>query len=386
MLEKLAMRLKGEERGAALILTAIVLLVLVGVVGLALDGGQAYNTRRGAQNAADNAALAAAWAYCAGQPDPIAVGVQTAVHNGFEEAEVEITQEPSDYNGQFRAVVTTVEETSFARVIGFDEVTVAAEATAACNRGNTSGPAAMFAKGPSCMLIKGGQAHVTGFVYSAGDMEWNGQGSQLVEADVHADGNMTINGKYNIKGTASASGTANHANVITGVPKLNLEYPISFKISDFEPGSPIALEAGDMYHYHKGNIKGSDIMNAGPGIHFVEGNITHQGPGITGGPYTLVATGTITLNGPRYEAYYEGLAMMAGAFSPPTCNKPAAIDLGGQNQIAGLLFAPNGVLEVNGGAVNGGMIAWGIDTGGNLDLVVNPDLFPKADPRVFLLD
>nr|PZN34383.1 MAG: hypothetical protein DIU67_05070 [Actinomycetota bacterium] len=141
-----------------------------------------------------------------------------------------------------------------------------------------------------------------------------------------------------------------------------------------------------MYHYHKGNIKGSDIMNAGPGIHFVEGNITHQGPGITGGPYTLVATGTITLNGPQYEAYYEGLAMMAGAFSPPTCNKPAAIDLGGQNQIAGLLFAPNGVLEVNGGAVNGGMIAWGIDTGGNLDLVVNPDLFPKADPRVFLLD
>jgi len=382
-------RVIGEERGAALILTALVLMVLVGVVGLALDGGAAYNSRRGTQNAADNAALAAAWAYCSNLSDPIAHGVQTAVANGYDAGDVTITQvTPSTYHGEFRAEVTTTQPTGFAKILGVDDMTVVSEATAACNRSASSGPAAMFAKGPhpGCLLVKGGWADVRGFVYSAGDMEWNGGGSQQIDADVHSDGNLTVNGAYNILGTATASGTSNAWQVIQGVPKLNLEYPISFQISDFLPGSPIALQEGDMYHLHTGSVKGSDIRDAGPGIHFVQGDVTHQGPGLTGGPYTIVATGTITLNSPQFEAYHQGLAMMAGAYSPPSCDQ-VAINLAGSNSLLeGILFAPNGVLRVQGGAVNGGMIAWAIDTGGNLDLIVNPDLFPTGDPRVFLLD
>ena len=378
-----------EERGAALILTAIVLLVLVSVVGLALDGGQAYNTRRGTQNAADNAALAAAWAYCSNLSDPIGHGIQTAVANGYDASDVTITQiTPSSSDGEFNAVITTTAETSFGRIMGVQEMTVVSEATAACNRSQSSGPAAMFAKGPNpgCLLLKGGKANVTGFVYSAGDMEWNGGGSHMLDADVHSDGNLTINGTYNILGTATASGTSNEAQVITGVPKLNLDYPISFKISDFIPGSPIAVATGDQYHFHAGNVKASDIQKLGPGIHFVQGNVTNQGSGLKGRPYTIVATGTINMNSPEFEAFYQGLAMMAGAFSPPSCDS-AAIDLGGNNSLLdGILFAPNGLLRVQGGAVNGGMIAWAIDTGGNLDLTVNPDLFPTGDPAVFLLD
>jgi hypothetical protein len=62
-----------------------------------------------------------------------------------------------------------------------------------------------------------------------------------------------------------------------------------------------------------------------------------------------------------------------------------AIDLGGTSDIAGLLFAPNGELEVHGGAVNGGMIAYSIVTGGSLDLDVDSSLFPGGLPQVFLL-
>lgn len=378
----------GGERGAALVLTALALLVMIGVVGLALDGGQAYNTRRGTQNAADNAALAAAWAHCSSLPDPIAHGVATAVSNGYDASDVTVTHvTPSAHDGEYNAVISTEEDTGFARVMGVDEMTVVSEATAACARSLTGGPAAMFAKGPDagCLLIKGGNADVTGFVYSAGDMIWNGGGAQMLNSDVHSDANLTVNGTYNIQGTATAHGTSNAWQVTTGVPKLNLDYPVDFQIADFMPGSAIALEAGDEYHLHTGNVRGSDIQGEGSGIHFVQGNVTHQGSGLSGGPYTIVATGTITLNGPAFDSYYEGLAMMAGAYTPPSCTD-AAIDLGGSSDLAGILFAPNGKLEVNGGAVNGGMIAWAIDTGGNLDLTVNPDLFPTGDPRVFLLD
>lgn len=50
------------ERGAFTVLVAISLLCLLGLVGLIIDGGRAYAARRGAQNAADAAALAGAGA------------------------------------------------------------------------------------------------------------------------------------------------------------------------------------------------------------------------------------------------------------------------------------------------------------------------------------
>lgn len=49
--------LRIEERGQSLVLVALCAVVLVGMVGLSVDGGNAYNQRRIAQNAADAAAM-----------------------------------------------------------------------------------------------------------------------------------------------------------------------------------------------------------------------------------------------------------------------------------------------------------------------------------------
>ena len=51
-----------KERGQALIIIAFAIIGLVGMVGLAIDGGSKFSDRRHAQNAADTAALAAALA------------------------------------------------------------------------------------------------------------------------------------------------------------------------------------------------------------------------------------------------------------------------------------------------------------------------------------
>ena len=50
------------ESGQALILIVLAIFGLVGITGLAIDGGMSFSDRRHAQNAADTAALAGALA------------------------------------------------------------------------------------------------------------------------------------------------------------------------------------------------------------------------------------------------------------------------------------------------------------------------------------
>ena len=55
-----------RERGQILVIFALGLIVIIGMVGLVLDGGSAFAMRRTEQNAADFAAVAGANAYLHG--------------------------------------------------------------------------------------------------------------------------------------------------------------------------------------------------------------------------------------------------------------------------------------------------------------------------------
>ncbi|MEX1072018.1 MAG: pilus assembly protein TadG-related protein [Anaerolineales bacterium] len=57
---------RQSEKGQAIVLLVLLIVGLLAVAGLAIDGGRIYSARRNAQNAADNAALAAALALCSG--------------------------------------------------------------------------------------------------------------------------------------------------------------------------------------------------------------------------------------------------------------------------------------------------------------------------------
>ena len=56
-----------RQKGQTLVLVALMMVVLLGMVALALDGGHAYLERRQMQTAADAGALAAVKALCAGE-------------------------------------------------------------------------------------------------------------------------------------------------------------------------------------------------------------------------------------------------------------------------------------------------------------------------------
>ncbi len=65
-----------RERGQSVVLIALVMVALVAFLGLVLDGGEAYLTRRDTQNAADAAAFAGARVFAATRPDLSAATTQ----------------------------------------------------------------------------------------------------------------------------------------------------------------------------------------------------------------------------------------------------------------------------------------------------------------------
>ena len=75
--------MKKSESGQALVFIVLVFVGLLGFVGLAIDGGRLFSERIQAQNAADNAALAAARALCIGQ-DLTSAALTVAAANGFD--------------------------------------------------------------------------------------------------------------------------------------------------------------------------------------------------------------------------------------------------------------------------------------------------------------
>jgi len=72
---------KRAESGQAIVLMALVMVALLGMLGLAIDGGGLYFLWRDAQNATDAAVLAASYARCT-NGDIIKAGLAAAAKNG----------------------------------------------------------------------------------------------------------------------------------------------------------------------------------------------------------------------------------------------------------------------------------------------------------------
>jgi len=142
------------ERGQALVIIAFALIGLVGITGLAIDGGMAFSDRRHAQNAADTAAYAGAL----GKINPITdpdTGVELSPYdsmqvlardraesNGYDgnlvRSVVEVyTCDEADascagtYAGSpdhVQVIITSYVDTFFARVVGIPQITNRVEA------------------------------------------------------------------------------------------------------------------------------------------------------------------------------------------------------------------------------------------------------------------
>jgi putative Flp pilus-assembly TadE/G-like protein len=133
------MRNNHLKRGQALIVIALAAVALVGMVGLVVDGGRGFLDRRKAQNAADTAALASAYARIKGDQDMVTAAMTAAAENGYNNDGVrnvvELYSPPKNgpHSGDveyIQIIITSHLDTYFARVIGRQQITNTVQATA----------------------------------------------------------------------------------------------------------------------------------------------------------------------------------------------------------------------------------------------------------------
>ncbi|MCO6501707.1 MAG: hypothetical protein J5I28_01345 [Acidimicrobiales bacterium] len=378
------------------------LMLLAGIAAIALDGGMAYNERRATQNAADNAALAGAWAICSGA-DAEQAALDSAAANGFSSG----VSTDIDAKTVTVAIASDV-DTGFGRTQGVSEIAVASEATAECLEGGGGiGPAALFAKGPTCNLDSGGNSDLHGIVYSGGDLDVNGNADYF--GVVHSDGDLHVNGNNDFRETVhgeghlSANGNIEFHDEVTygtsqnlignvdlppGSPSqanrvLGLDYPLTAEASDYASrpsGVPVSR-----YHYHSGNWSLGGNDDIAEGLHYVSGNVVIGGNTDADGPITIVATGKITIGGNAgpFETYVDGLLLLSdwGSYSCGT----VAIDINGNTHFEGVIFAPNGRITIHGNSVNGSVIGWDVYTRGNFGVTAEADYLPSQADEVLLV-
>ena len=175
-----------SERGQALIIITFAIIGLMGMVGLAVDGGMAFSDRRHAQNAADTAALAASLARIRNDPNFTSVAWQVADDNGYDgllsnDVEVYVCTDaasscilpdganPDDY---VQVIITSWFDTFFAKVVGIPSVTNRVEAISLADtedysplangeaivalRTDCDDPASFIVQGTSDITVTGG--------------------------------------------------------------------------------------------------------------------------------------------------------------------------------------------------------------------------------------
>lgn len=134
---RMTQRIRNDEGGAVLVIVALGLVVILGMLALTLDLGRAVTVKRDMVNAADAAALAGAQqcAMGAGTGAAEAAALETAMLNGAEstvlfDADAEC-DDPVALGPKTVAVKYSKDMDYYvAPILGFDGVTITAEATA----------------------------------------------------------------------------------------------------------------------------------------------------------------------------------------------------------------------------------------------------------------
>jgi Flp pilus assembly protein TadG len=132
---------KHTEKGQALIIIALAAVVLFGFAALAIDGSMAFSDRRHAQNAADTSAMAGALAFTRGK-DITTAATSRATNNDYTDngttkiVTVTITDVPTGAcpgkapGKDVEVKITSVVNTTFARILGKTQMTNVVRATA----------------------------------------------------------------------------------------------------------------------------------------------------------------------------------------------------------------------------------------------------------------
>lgn len=193
---------KTGETGQAIVLIAVAALVLVAIMGLAIDGGRLLFLKRETQNASDAAAIAAARALCLDRADWKEAGEAAAERNGFLDGDngdiVEIVSPPTkagveiapECGGCYVEVTVGGEiPASFIGIVYDGPLATTSYAIGACNPNQFSlldddepDMRALFGLSPDCeTTVTGSSVEIVGGAHANGDIKINpSQGGGII--------------------------------------------------------------------------------------------------------------------------------------------------------------------------------------------------------------
>ena len=167
--------------------------------------------------------------------------------------------------------------------------------------------------------------------------------------------------------------TLQNCPVVTGTVQ---PWPVDYQASDFAPGGSeaSAAQAAGKYFHLQGDTQLTAFMNNGElreGLYYVEGKVTIS-KGSLHGHVTIVATKEINISGTgeNWQPYTRCLFLLS---TKAVSYNQAAINIsGGSSRWEGVIYTPNGGLQISGSGntiPRGALIGRGVHlSGGNLNL------------------
>lgn len=396
------------ESGQAIILIALMMIALLGILGLAIDGGGLFFMWRDVRNASDAAVLAAAYAKCT-DGDMTVAGLNAAMTNGFDNNgasnTVQVNNPPTsgDAAGDDEFVQVTINANRpsyFIHLVYRGPLEVTSSSVAYCQ------PAFDPSKVPG--LWAGGTCNNT--------VNWTGSQS-YIEGGMYGNKEVYVS-QGTVRGDVEYVETYGRDDgqvdwdpwpVQIAEPKPD---PMNLNIGLFEPGGEIAnMIIGLDPTAYTSVGPGSPNYNNGTwrpngqtlrGLYFVTGDAdlgTNNDFHPDGA--SIAATGQIDFNtgsGASIMYYnrimeptasgvqYPGILLYSSMNNPCNVSNTNAIIFRGSNMtVRGVIYAPRGNINVSGSSITmyGSIIGDMIDYSGSQGtLIYDPSILPPRPPRI----
>ena len=397
---------KKSEKGQAIVMIAILLIVILGFTALAIDGGRIYSERRTAQNAADAAAMSAALTKCS-KGNITAAAQQIAASNGFNNDGINniITVNSPPNSGPYandakyvEVIIETRILPGFASVIHPEPFSFNGRAVSHCTISSSTGGAASGTPYANAIVVLDKTECKAMKITGNGNVTVVSGGVFVNSSCAGADPALVLsgNGNLNAKPIAVVGGTASKGN---GKLSQAATHPTAITAFWTIPTPP--KPAGTCQTVDKNatvidpglycGITPKKDLTMNPGIYWIESggfdmssnaNVTadkvmiYFGP--NGGGLKITGNGNLYLTAP-ISGDYKGMALFADVANG------SLMDMSGNGNLTltGTTYASAGIVKITGNGTNLTLTAQIISD--QLELAGNGNLTIRYDATKFYI-
>lgn len=396
-----------NESGQVLVVTALSMLALLCVMGMALDAGMLFRAKRQVQIAADAAAVAGAldFRYNGSDDSAVAAGKAAAAQNGYADGSGGVTVSinvPPKYGetaglpGYIEAIVTYPSPTYFMQLLHFDTVDVSSRAVA--GTGSTYACIWALDKSGSAVSISGSanlyspECSVYDDSSATNALTLSGGGSITAKSigivgnySVSNNGTLTPNPTTGLApaadplaaltppSTTQTACSGSNCNIsVSGGTNLTLQPgtygsisnsgsgTITFTAGDYLINGSVSSSSNGGIVFNPGNYTiggdlsdtGGSFITFGSGVYSVGGNLKLTGSGnITGTGVTFYTQGSTSVQGGSNlsltaptSGTYDGLLF----FQSRTDTSALSVAGSSGSTVQGILYAPSAAVTLSG--------------------------------------